>query len=62
MYLKNSKIIVIKIGSSLLVDENEVKKIVKDFSKNIKSEVVLLSTIEKKSISQIKAKLISYAS
>jgi len=45
-----------------LINENEVKKIVKDFSKNIKSEIILLSTIEKKSISRIKAKLISYAS
>ena len=34
----------------------------KEFSKNIKSEVITLSTLEKKSVSQIKAKLISYAS
>ncbi len=45
-----------------LIDENEVKKIVKDFSKNIKSEVITLSTLKKRSISKIKAKLISYAS
>ncbi len=45
-----------------LVDEKDRKKIVKNFSKNIKSEVVLLSTLEKNSISKIKAKLISYAS
>ena len=45
-----------------LVDKNELKKIVKDFSKNIKSEITTLSVLEKKSISQIKAKLISYAS
>ena len=38
------------------------KKIIKDFSKNMKSEVISLSTFEKKSISNIKAKLISYAS
>ena len=45
-----------------LVDEDEIKKIVKTFSKNIKSEVVVLSTLDKKSISQIKSKLITYAS
>ena len=45
-----------------LIDNNEVKKIIKEFSKNTKSEVVTLSTLEKKSVSQIKAKLISYAS
>ena len=39
-----------------------VKEIIEDFSKSMKSEVVLLSTLEKKSISKIKAKLISYAS
>ena len=33
-----------------------------DFSKNTKSEVVSMSTFEKKSISKIKAKLISYVS
>ena len=38
MYLKNSKIIVIKIGSSLLIDENKKikKKWLSDFSKDIK--------------------------
>ena len=45
-----------------LVDEKEKNKIVENFSKNIKSEVITLSTLEKKSISKIKAKLISYVS
>ena len=45
-----------------LIEEGEVEKIVKYFSKNIKSEVIVLSTLDKKSISKIKAKLISYAS
>ena len=45
-----------------LIDEDKVKKIIKDFSKNTKSEVVTLSTLNKKSVSKIKAKLISYAS
>ncbi|MDC3114639.1 GTPase ObgE, partial [Candidatus Pelagibacter sp.] len=39
-----------------LIDNNEVKKIIKEFSKNIKSEVITLSTLEKRSVSQIKAK------
>ena len=45
-----------------LIDNNEVKKIIKEFSKNTNSEVITLSTLEKRSVSQIKAKLISYAS
>ena len=44
------------------MDKNEVKKIIKDFKKNIKSEVVAMSTLQKSSISKIKSKLISYAS
>ena len=45
-----------------LVDEELVKEISNDFSKKINQEILLLSTIEKKSISKIKAKLISYVS
>ena len=45
-----------------LVKDSEVKKIIEDFSKNFKSEIITLSTFEKKSVSKIKAKLISYAS
>ena len=45
-----------------LINEDEIKKIVKDFSKNVKSEIIVLSTLEKKSISRIKSKLISYVS
>ena len=45
-----------------LIDSKEIKKIIKDFSKKTKSEIITLSTLEKKSVSQIKAKLISYAS
>ena len=45
-----------------LIDNNEVKRIIKEFSKNTKSEVITLSTLRKKSVSQIKAKLISYVS
>ena len=45
-----------------LVDENKIKKIVKDFKKNTKSEVLVISTLKKDYISKIKSKLISYAS
>ena len=45
-----------------LVKENQLKKIIEDFTKNTKSEIVTLSTYEKKSVSKIKAKLIKYAS
>jgi glutamate 5-kinase len=39
MYLKNSKSIVIKIGSSLLIDENQKvrKKWLSEFSRDIKN-------------------------
>ena len=45
-----------------LIDENKVKKIVKDFKKDMKSEVVIISTFKKDTVSKIKSKLISYAS
>jgi len=45
-----------------LLDKEEVEEIVKNFSKDKDSEVVTLSTLEKESISKIKAKLLSYVS
>ncbi len=45
-----------------LIDKKDLNKIAKEFSKITSSEVILLSTLKKNSISQIKAKLISYAS
>ena len=45
-----------------LIDENKVKKIVRDFKKDMKSEVIAISTLKKDTISKIKSKLISYAS
>ncbi len=45
-----------------LIDKKKVKEIVDNFSKNTKLEVITMSTLEKKTISKIKAKLISYAS
>ncbi len=58
--LKKKEIIV--LNKTDLLDEKSIKKIVKIFKKNKKSEVITLSTIEKKSISKIKAKLLSYVS
>ncbi len=45
-----------------LIDEISLKKIINKFKKKIKSEIITLSTLEKKSLSQIKKKLIKYAS
>jgi GTPase len=53
---------IIVLNKTDLLDEYEVKKIVNNFSKNKKSEVTTLSTLDKESISKIKAKLLSYVS
>ena len=45
-----------------LIDKKKVKDILNNFSKNTKSEIITMSTFEKKTISKIKAKLISYVS
>ena len=45
-----------------LLDEEEVDQIVKNFSKNKDSEVITLSTLDKGSISKVKAKLLAYVS
>ena len=45
-----------------LLDKEKVKGIVKNFSKDKDSEVLTLSTLNKESISKIKAKLLSYVS
>ncbi len=52
----------IVLNKTDLIDKKEMKKIIEDFSKKINSEVITLSTLEKKSITKIKSKLISYAS
>ncbi len=52
----------IVLNKTDLIDEKKVKDIVNNFSKNTKSEVITMSTFEKKTISKIKAKLISYVS
>jgi GTPase len=53
---------IIVLNKSDLLDESEIKKIVNNFSKNKRSEVITLSTLEKDSISKIKSKLLSYVS
>ena len=52
----------IVLNKTDLIDKDKVKKIIKDFSKNTKSEVIALSTLQKSSIIKIKSKLISYVS
>ena len=58
--LKKKELIVLnKID---LLDKKTVKKIVKNFSKNKKSEVIALSTFNKDSVKKIKSKLLNYVS
>jgi len=52
----------IVLNKTDLMDKKEIKKIVENFSKNTKSEVITLTTFKKSSISKIKSKLISYVS
>ena len=58
--LKKKEIIVLNKIDQL--DKDKAKKILDNFSKNKKSKVLMLSTLEKNSISNIKAKLLSYVS
>ena len=45
-----------------MIPIEKVKDIVNNFSKNTKSEIITISTLEKKTVSKIKAKLINYPS
>ncbi len=56
--LKKKELIV--LNKTDLIDNANVKKIIDNFSKQIKKEVFSLSTLKKNSVSKIKAKLISY--
>ena len=58
--LKKKEIIV--LNKVDLVEEKFVKEIVSDFSKKINAEILFLSTFDQRSVSKIKAKLISYVS
>ena len=53
---------IIILNKTDLLDSTEIKRIMNNFSKNKDSEVLTLSTLEKNSISKIKAKLLSYVS
>ena len=58
--LKKKELIVLnKID---LIDNQSLKEIIEVFSKKINKEILTLSTLEKNSVSKIKAKLISYVS
>ena len=52
----------IVLNKTDLIDQKKVNEIVNDFSKSTRSEVITMSTFEKKAVSKIKAKLISYVS
>ena len=45
-----------------LVDDETVKDVMDHFSKNKNCEIMTMTTLEKNSISKIKAKLLSYVS
>ena len=59
--LKNKKELVV-LNKVDLVEEKFAREIASDFSKRINGEILLLSTLDKNSVSKIKAKLISYVS
>ena len=59
--ISNKKELVV-LNKTDLINNKDLKKIIRDFSKYTNSEVTSLTTFEKKSVSKIKAKLISYAS
>ena len=58
--LKKKEVIV--LNKVDLLDKKTVAEIIKKFSKNKKSEVIILSTLNKDSVSKIKAKLLNYVS
>ena len=45
-----------------LIEKEQVKNKLTKFKKEIKKDVLLMSTLDKKTVSQIKSKLINYVS
>ena len=45
-----------------LIDEETVNEVIDHFSKGKKCEIMTMTTLEKESVSKIKAKLLSYVS
>ena len=58
--LKKDELVV--LNKTYLLEDKEVKKIKNDFLKKHKVNLITLSTLDKKSISKIKSKLIKYVS
>ena len=58
--LKKKEIII--LNKTDLIEKEMIEKIKKNFSKSKKCDVLTLSTLDKKSVSKIKAKLLSYVS
>ena len=58
--LKKKELIV--LNKSDLIDKKNINKIIKNFSKNKKTEVTTLSTFNNDSVAKIKAKLLNYVS
>ena len=58
--LKKKEIIV--LNKTDLLEAKSVTKIINNFEKNKKSEIITLSTFKKDSVSKIKKKLLNYVS
>ena len=58
--IKKKELII--LNKTDLIDEDEIKHIVNNLRKRVKSDILTMSTLDKKSISKIKARLVSYAS
>ena len=58
--LKKKELIV--LNKTDLIDDKIASEIIESFSKKINGDILTLSTLEKKSVSKVKAKLISYVS
>jgi len=59
--LLNKKEIIV-LNKVDLLEKKKVNEIIKSFSKNKNCEVLVLSTLEKSSISKVKAELLKYVS